>query len=664
MMTRIASTARSCRNICAVVLVVGALAAVPTHAFAATWPALPPEVWTEKARPDSGGRDAIILSEEGIAEDRGGSFRFSVTRRLRILTENGRGAGKIEIDYLKGRSRLVEIAARSVRQDGTTTELSPDQILTTTILKSGGIEYNRATAIVPGIEPGCIVEYRYRQDGKYEGLWVWQWTFQNEYYTVESRFHWLAQDYAVARAQWASRNTPRFPIVTTCTPDCRHAKEVTFVARGVSGTREESWAPPLRDSGGGVVTFYASPNETSLQFWSAWKRWFDYVATEFSKDMGSFAGVVDDARLKAPDSAAALDDVCRWLRSNVHSTAEPSWEELQGAPRRRKYWGDKSSLAEMVKSREGSPFEINLALAAAAQRLGFDASVCLVRDRREGVFDYEVIGLLPTEPLTAVRRKGSSRWRFFQPASRFSIPGNVPWFLRGGPGLVAGPGENLVLSIHPEDGVPAGSRWDLDLVLDGAGNLSGKISGALAGEEARSRRASLYTEDPARRADLIAEELSPMNAPDLQLGRVDLGGSPDSALVITGTIRYPLIAVASGEITTLPVEKLAPWRFEGQFGSPERTQPILFRYPRREVVTVDLHLPANSKIEELPAPRAFKGNLGSWETQWSRIADGVRYERLVDIRYGERSARDYGEVQAFFRGLAATDHDLLLITAP
>jgi hypothetical protein len=656
MTTRIAVTALF-------LCLVGGLSAVPLHALAAIWPELPPEAWTQTARPDSGGRDAIVLSEEGSVEDRGGTFRYSVTRRLRILTENGRDAGKIEIDYLKGRSKLVEIAARSVRQDGTSTELTPDQILTTTILKAGGLEFNRATAIVPGIEPGCIVEYRYRQDGKYDGFWAWPWSFQGDYYTLESRFHWKAQDLPVARAQWASRNTPRFAIETACTPNCGDAKEVTFVARAIPGMREESWAPPLRDSGGGVVTFYTLPNVSSIQFWSAWKRLFDLVATEFGKKMGTFANVVDDARAKAPDSTAALDEVCRWLRSNVRSNAELSWEQLQAPPRERDYWAANSSLADMIKKREGTPFEINLAFATAAQRLGFDACVCLVRDRREGVFDYDVIGALPTEPVTAVRPKGSSHWKYYEPASRFAIPGNVPWFLRGGPGLVAGPGDNLTLTIDPEDGVPAATRWDLDLALDGAGNLSGKLNGTLAGEEARSYRAKLYVEDPARSGEVIADELSPKDAPDLKLARVSLDGSPDSALVITGTLRYPLAAVAAGEVSTLPVEKIAPWRFEGKFDSPKRTQPIFFRYPRREVLTVDLHLPANSKIEELPAPGSFKCTLGSWETHWSRIADGVRYERLVDIRYGERDARDFGEVQTFFKGLAETDHDLLLISA-
>jgi hypothetical protein len=271
-----------------------------------------------------------------------------------------------------------------------------------------------------------------------------------------------------------------------------------------------------------------------------------------------------------------------------------------------------------------------------------------------------VIGGFPTESITAIRAKGSSRWRFYQPASRFAIPANVPWYLRGGSGLVAGPGENLTLTVRPEDGGPAEARWELDLTLDATGGLSGHVTGAIRGERARAYREWLWTEDPARRSELLKDDLSPKGMPDLELAAVSLGGSPDSAFVITGMARYPLVAAIAGAVTTLPVEKLAPWRFEGEFANAQRSQPIFFRYPRHEVLTVNLHLPEKATVE-LPRPGAFENELGSWQTRWSRIADGVRLERTVDIVYGEVPARHYSIVRSFFRGLAEADRELLLV---
>jgi hypothetical protein len=656
--------ARIAARLSSYVFAVGALAVLPSRAFAATWPPVPPDAWTQKARPDSGGRDAIILSEEGTAQDKGSSYRFTFSRRLRIFTEDGRDAGKLEIDYLKGRSKLIEVAARSIRPDGTATELSPDQVLTTTIVKSGGSEYSRATVIVPGIEPGCIVDYRYTLEGKYGGFWVWPWSFQNNYYTLESRYRWQAQDELYSRPRWSYHKIAESMVDRACTPDCDKVKEVVFVAHAVPGARNEVWVPPLLDAGAGVVTFYSAPSRSSIDFWSEWKHALDEVAERFGKDMGSFAKVVDDAKAKNPNPDDALDEVCRWLRTNVRSTAELSWQDLQGAGKERSFWGKEASLAGLIKHGEGSPYEINLALATAAQRLGFESCVCLMKDRRDGAFDYDVIGGLPTEPITAIRPKGSSHWKFYQPASRFAIPENVPWYLRGGPGLVAGPGMDLTVTVRPEDGGASEARWDLDLTLDGAGGLSGKMTGALRGEQARAHRAWLFTEDPARHADLLKDELSPKGMPELEFASVKLDGSPDSAFVISGTARYPLVAAASGSVTTLPVEKLAPWRFEGEFENAQRTQPIFFRYPRHEVLTVDLHLPANATIEELPRPGSFENEVGSWQTRWSRIADGVRFERTVDVLYGEIPARRYTNVRSFFRGLNEADRELLLVNTP
>jgi hypothetical protein len=651
-------------QLCLPALLLGALAMGPARSLAAVWPPLPADTWTQQARPDSGGRDAIILSEEGTAQDRGSNYRFTRSLRLRIFTEEGRDAGKVEIDYLKGTSRLVDIAARSIREDGTATELSPDQVLTTTILKSGGTEYSRATAIVPGIEPGCVVEYHYTLEGKSGGFWVWPWSFQNDYYTVASLYRWQTSSQGFGRPRWSYHKIAESMVERACTPDCDHVKEVVFVAHDIPGARNEAWAPPLRDAGAGVVTFYGGMSNSSIDFWSLWKRALDQIATDFGKDIGGLAKVVDQADAQSPDSVAALAEVCRWIRTNLHSTAELSWEDLQANQKERSFWGREATLAGLIKRGEGSPYELNLALATAAQRLGFDSCVCLLRDRREGVFDYDVIGALPTEPITAVKAKGSSHWSFYQAASRFAIPANVPWYLRGGPGLVAGPGEYLTVTLHPEDGALADARWALDLTLDGSGGLSGRFTGAIRGEQAREYRSWLWTENPALRAGLLKDDLSPKGMPDLELAAVDLGGSPDSAFAIGGTARYPLIAAGAGAVATLPVEKLAPWRFQGDFDSERRTQPIFFRYPRHEVVTVDLHLPPKATVEELPRPGEFENEVGAWRTSWSRIEGGIRYERSVEVDFGEMPARRYAAVRAFFRGLAEADRELLLVNTP
>ncbi len=627
------------------------------------WPAVTADVWSQPARPDSGGRDAIILFEQGTAQDKGSSFRFNLVRRVRIFTEDGRDAGKLEVDYLRGRSKLLEVRGRSVRQDGTSTELAPDQIITTTILKSGGLEYNRATMIVPGIEPGCLVEYEYTLEGKYGDFWAMPWSFQNEYYTLESSFHWKPAENLRPYARWAMRNFPESWVERTCTPTCTEAKEISFVVRGTPGTREEQWTPPLGDRGAGLVTFYMSPAMDTIRFWSLWKTFLDEVADLFAKDARGLDAVLAEAKASDPDPERQVEAVSRWLRANVRSTAEPSWQELQMKRKEGSFWGSHRSIRDLLRKAEGSPYEINLVLATAAEQLGFEARVCLLRDRREGVFDTDVVGQLPTEAVTAIRKKLGA-WRFYEPASRFAIPGSVPWYLRGGAGLVAGSGSELTLTIPPDDGAPGEAAWHLDLTLDAQGGLAGPLAGALRGEQARWYRSWLWPLDPARRPELLGEDLSSRSVPKLTLEAPDLAAPADSAFVVAGQASYPNIAVAVGAATTLPIVDLAPWRLHGEFTGERRSKPIYFRYPRREVVTVDLHLASRGKVEELPAPRTFENEIGAWSTTWTRIPDGVRLERAVDLRHAELTARRYPLVRTFFAGLAEADRELLLIQGP
>ncbi len=631
------------------------------------WPPIPEQAWQEKARPDSGGRDAIVLFEDGEVQDREGEYRCTIFRRIRLLTEKGREAGKVEVDVLKGVKKVQDIRARSVRPGGVITELAPDQILTTTILKSGGAEYSRATFIVPGMEPGCVVEYRYTLSGKYESTWTWVWYFQNEYYTCESRFRWRPSEWARAKAvhpQWAFKRIAESRVEGGCAPTCDQPKEVSFAARAIPGRSQEPWAPPLPDGGPRVVTSYVPYTMGPLDFWSLWKHALDEVAGEFGKNLGGLGKVIEQAQARRSDPEQALGDVYRWLQANVRSSAELSWSDLQAGSKERSFWRKESSVADLIKHGAGSPYEINLAFSSAAQKLGFEACVVLVRDRREGTFDYNLISWPPSEPITAVRPKGGRKWRYYDPASRFEVEGSVPWYLRGGSGLIAGSGQQLFLSVEAEDGAPGDAHWRLDLTLDGSGSLEGRVAGALRGEEGRASRARLWVENPAQWADLLERQLVEAETPKLELAPPVVRPEPDSAFFITGTIRYPSLAAVSGSTMSLPLEGLAPWRFHGEFTGDRRTQNVCFNYARHETLSVDLHLPAGAAVEDLPEPRRFANGLGAWETRLSRTPSGLRYQRIVELRFAEILPRDYGMVREFFAPLEEADRELLLVRKP
>ena len=83
--------------------------------------------------------------------------------RVKIFTERGRvSQGRVDIPYLRD-TKIEAITARTIKPDGTVVELTPDAVFDRTIVKAGGLTLNAKSFALPGVEPGAIVEYRWRE---------------------------------------------------------------------------------------------------------------------------------------------------------------------------------------------------------------------------------------------------------------------------------------------------------------------------------------------------------------------------------------------------------------------------------------------------------------------------------------------------------------------
>src|SRR5215204_4959064 len=83
--------------------------------------------------------------------------------RVKIFTERGREKfSKFDIPFTKGRT-IEDVAARVIRPDSEIIELAPTDIFEREILKAGKNYVRAKSFAVPGIEPGVIVEYQYKE---------------------------------------------------------------------------------------------------------------------------------------------------------------------------------------------------------------------------------------------------------------------------------------------------------------------------------------------------------------------------------------------------------------------------------------------------------------------------------------------------------------------
>ena len=111
------------------------------------------------ADPKAPGAAAVYLNIEETANDPV-HFR-TYYARIKVLSEKGKELATVELPYLKGTSKVVEVKGRTIHSDGTVVPLvvKPEDLL---IFKSGDRQVGKRVFTLPSVEVGSILEYRYQ----------------------------------------------------------------------------------------------------------------------------------------------------------------------------------------------------------------------------------------------------------------------------------------------------------------------------------------------------------------------------------------------------------------------------------------------------------------------------------------------------------------------
>ena len=143
-------------------LVCFAVAAVPALA-GDDWKPIDPAHLALKAPVVEKDADAEAIFWEVRINDAGDDLVFSHYIRIKVFTERGKESqSKIDIEYL-GRNKITDVAGRTIKPDGTIVELKKDAVFERTIAKAGGFKIKAKSFAMPSVEPGAIIEYRWRE---------------------------------------------------------------------------------------------------------------------------------------------------------------------------------------------------------------------------------------------------------------------------------------------------------------------------------------------------------------------------------------------------------------------------------------------------------------------------------------------------------------------
>jgi hypothetical protein len=111
--------------------------------------------------------DAEALLWEVRVEDQWDGYKLNNILlhkiRIKIFNDRGREAhSKVDLTYLD-KTRISDIAGRTVKTDGSIVELTKDGIFDRELIKASGVKVRARSFVLPNVSAGDIIEYRWRE---------------------------------------------------------------------------------------------------------------------------------------------------------------------------------------------------------------------------------------------------------------------------------------------------------------------------------------------------------------------------------------------------------------------------------------------------------------------------------------------------------------------
>ena len=576
--------------------------------------------------------------------------------RAKIYSQKGvDDFAKIDIEYGTA-SQVADVAARTIKPDGTIVDLNPKEIYEREIIKFGSERWKVKSFALPALEPGVVVEYQYTIKDNDPDYFT-RIDFQSEHPTRQVRFKLNIEPPV---SWWTIRaklfNCKEQPI------EKGTDGFFTFEMKNVPADKKEDFSPPeLNNSIAMLIYPSGYTGDDPKEFWRdqslALQHDFETTTWQAKAIRATLAGIVS-ASDPAAKKLELIHDYCRSKIINY------SFDPTAAKKRKNKDPDDKISAAATLKAGAGDPEDVNALFAALARAAGFEVKFIGCSDRSILFFSAEYCEpwVIPHRAI-AVLVEG--QWQYFDPGARFLPARMLSWRNADTTALIGDSKRTGELRQIP--GAPAETntrtrKATLQLAEDGT--LEGEVEETYSGQWDAECKQSMFSDTPAKREEQVRQSIQQYQSmAELSAINVENIEDPITPLRVTYHLRIPNYADLTGSrlfFQPAVFQKGKPPLFE----NATRRTDILFHYRLIEKDEVHIAIPDGFKFEQPSAPGPLDlGELGRYENQLS-IVDKARV--LVCVRTYRRtcvaiSKTFYPALVTAFQGINKRDNHTITL---
>lgn len=535
--------------------------------------------------------------------------------RVKIYTEHGKETqSQIDIPYF-GRTQISNIVGRTIKPDGSIVELKPDAVFDRTIVKVGGTKLNSKSFAMPAVEPGCIVEYRWKET-------------RNDRLANYVRLQ-FQRDIPVQRVTYHVKplNSPYFPYGMRSRTF--HLQNTPFQkeeggfygtsATNVPAFREEPRMPAEAIVRPWMLIYYSEDRKIEPD-----KYWQEEGKRLFGVFKGSMK-VNDDVKRAAteivgdastPDAKLErLYEFCRTKIKNVSDDASGLTDSQRDALQ------DNKNPWDTLTRKQGTDSDIMFLFGSLATAAGFDARMAFTADHNDMAFDPTLADTYFLD-MGCIAVKVGDGWRFCDPTEMYLPYGMLNWRAAGQQALITDPKAPVFAETPVADAAKSVEARTAKLTLSEDGTLEGDVhveyTGHLAAEQKEFNDDDSADQREQTLRDAVKKQWNTAEVTNVSIENVT---DPVKPFVVSYHVKIAGYGQRTGKrLFVQPA--FFHYNESAMFTAAERHYMVAFHYPWTESDDVTINLPKGFALDNADAPESFSaGAVGSYEVKISAASD-------------------------------------------
>ncbi|HJT68359.1 MAG TPA: DUF3857 and transglutaminase domain-containing protein [Pyrinomonadaceae bacterium] len=526
-------------------------------------------------RVDDGGENDLVLSHYV---------------RIKIFNERGREKySKIDIPYFNN-VKIKDVAARTIKPDGSIVELAKTDIIEKTVVKASGLKLRTKTFAFPGIEPGAIIEYKWKEVRSNSSANNLRLQFQRDIPVQSITYHLKPAGSTVVDVRPFNMDRPKFEKE-------KNGFQVATVTN-MPAFREEPMMPPEDSVRSWATVKYLTIfslllgyNMIAAQVYVGFKPYLK-VDKEIKQKVTEITAGVDSAEEQ-------IDKIFNFCRNNIKNTSDKSLGFTEDDIEKLK---ENKKPSDTLKRGIGPGIDINLLFAAMVNAAGFEARVALLPDRGERLFDRNVVMPGALRPSNIAVRFGET-WKFFDPGLQYIAPGMLRWQEEGVDALIVDE-HSFWVRTPVTEAQKSKEKRTARLQLDENGTLEGDVTVEYSGHLAVERKVLNDDDSPVQREENLKEMVkSRLSSAELTNIVIEDDADANKPFIYKYHVRVPDYAQKTGKRLFFQPGFFTKG-ISALFSASTRRYPIYFHFPWSEEDKIIIELPKGYALDnaDRPAP--------------------------------------------------------------